>query len=63
MWTLLVLFVPPIPTVLFFIRAKNSVDCSTTDGTLALEGGFAIFHGDALSVFQFCFFLAFDAIV
>ena len=49
--------------LLLFLSAKDGIDRGPTDRTLALQGGFAILHGDALRIFQFRLLFALDAII
>ena len=42
---------------------KNCIDGGATNNALPFEGGLAILHGYFLSILQFIFLLAFDAIV
>lgn len=43
--------------------AEYRVDRCTTDGALALQGGFTVFHGDFLTVFHFGLSFTFHTII
>ena len=49
--------------LLLFLSTKDSIDRGPTDRTLALQGGFAILHGDALGIPQLSLLFALDAII
>jgi hypothetical protein len=49
--------------LLLFLSTKDGIDRGPTDRTLALQGRFAILHGDALCISQLRLFFALDAII